>query len=107
LVRSRFEVGYELRRSSLVDVSPDLDGFRRSGWRATCEFAGAIAPDGARRFGCEISFPERSPIQPGESTEAELRFWADQPELVPGLGMRILEGHREVATGTVQEVKPE
>ena len=61
---------------SLLRLSPDLDGFRRSGWRATCEFANVVAPDGAKRFGCEVSLLGIEHAGAGDQVGAELRFWS-------------------------------
>src|ERR1700730_11208806 len=92
---------------TLIRLLPAAGGFRTSGWRATCEFEGVVAPDGATRFGCELVLPDGRRLDPGEEVNATLRLWGPtemQPNLQAGKRLRIVEGHKEVATGEVEAV---
>jgi hypothetical protein len=92
---------------ALIRLLPAAGGFRTSGWRATCEFDGVMAPDGATRFGCEVVIPDDRRLDPGQEADATLRLWVPtemQPDLKVGKRLRIMEGHKEVATGEVETV---
>jgi len=60
--------------------------------------------DGAEVIGVEVQMEGRDHLDPGDTSDCELRFWAADvlPEPIqPGTSLWLLEGAKEVAAGEV------
>lgn len=90
--------------SSELQLRPAARRARMSGWQTECEFEGVTAPDGATRYGCEITFGDRERLEPGETAVADIRLWVPpdfQPDTWAGQLLTLYEGHSVIATGRV------